>query len=470
MSWSQLQLQLQLQLQPWPWPWSQSWVLPLSFVVGLTMLAGSENASAQQTRGEIESPRAPPLVVNDRLEPDTSDEASTWRLQGRAELEIDQRRNRRLDRDRNDRRVDVEPLVRLGVTYRASRHVFGFVETALRVRHREERRDPTETLAQLLGSQAYVGLVDLLPDTRVQIGRWLYRDEREWLFDESLDGALLRLDRDRIEADLMAARVNRWRRDLFDAGTRGEPVNFYGLLVRVPVDRRFKIGGYAVVRHDTTGVAGRQRHLGLRAHGRSGNWTQWTELGIVDGEVGQQRLRGHVLDVGGVYMLRRHPLRPRLLVGYAFASGDDDAGDGVDRRYRQTGLQSNEARLEGLVKRRIYGEAFDPELSNLRIRSLGIGFAPTPQWSVDLVWHDYRQDKLGPVARAGIVPRHDGMTGRALGQEVDLIVGYAPKPTILLTGAIGWFEPAARFRIDRDQAPNDPGRALFARVELRVRF
>lgn len=396
--------------------------------------------------------------------------ASRWRIQRRAELEFEQQRNFRLDRDDPKRRSDVEPLLRLGLTYRANRHLLGFVETEALIDQRDERGRPSRTDGRLRLNQAYLALDEWIDDSEIRIGRWLYRDEREWLFDESLDGVLARYDRGKIEVDALAGRVNLWRRDLFDSGTRGDPVNVYGLLARYEIRKAFEIGAYAVVRHDTAGLAGRHRHMGLRAHGRLGNWLHWTEVGIVRGNDGRQRLNGHGFDIGGVYTVAEQPFRPRLLVGYAYGSGDDDPDDGVDRRFRQTGMQSNEARLGGLFKRRIYGEAFDPELSNLHIVSLGVGIAPTPRWSIDLVWHGYRQAKTAEVEHAEIEPRRDSLGRHALGQELNLVVGHAPSESVIVGAVLGWFRPSGRFDADRNGRAHNPGQAVFARLELKVRF
>ena len=438
----------------------------------MAMLAVAGDAALARQGDIPTSSAAPPPADQDRMTPQDDDPAAAgrWRIQRRAEVEFEQQRNFRLNRDDPERRSDVEPLLRLGLTYRANRHLLGFVETEALIDQRDERGRPSRTDGRLRLNQAYLELDEWIDDSRIRIGRWLYRDEREWLFDESLDGILARHDRGRLEVDTLAGRVNLWRRDLFDSSTRGDPVNVYGLLARYEIRKAFEIGAYAIVRHDTAGFAGRQRHLGLRAHGRLGNWLHWTEIGLVRGDDGRQRLSGHGFDIGGVYTVDQQPFRPRLLVGYAYGSGDENPDDGVDRRFRQTGMQSNEARLGGLFKRRIYGEAFDPELSNLHIVSLGIGITPAPRWSIDLIWHGYRQAQAAEVEHAEIEPRRDSLDRHAVGQELNLVVGHAPNESVIVGAALGWFRPSGRFDADRNGRARNPGQAVFARLELKVRF
>lgn len=395
---------------------------------------------------------------------------SRWQLQRRAEFEVDQQRNHRLDADRPSRRSDVEPMLRLGATWRSSDHLLGFIETEILVRRRSERGEPTGTDAALRINQAYFALADAIADTELRLGRWLYRDEREWLFDESIDGLFASHDVRPFEINALAGRVNHFRRDLLDSSTRGDPINVFGVLARATVRPRFEVGAYAVVSHDTAGAAGQQRNLGLRAHGMLGNWLHWTELAWVDGQVGGRRISGQAVDIGGVYQLPTLPLKPRLMLGYAWGSGDDSPDGSTDRRFRQTSLQGNEARLGGLYKRRIYGEVMNPELSNLRVLSAGVGMTPVPQWSVDLIWYGYRQDTIGPVEHAAVRGRPDSRDRLQLGNEVNLVLGYAPTDAIIVGAVLGLHQPSGRFERDARGREHDPGLAAYGGLEVRVRF
>lgn len=416
--------------------------------------------------------RAASLDPQERMRPDSdeADGAGRWRFQRRVEFEADQLRNGRLRRDDPEQRRDLEPMLRLGATWQASRHLLGFVEVEALIRHREEVGEPASTRGLLRLNQAYLELDDAIRHTGIRLGRWVYRDEREWLFDQSIDGALARSDLGRVEVDAMIGRVNHFRRDLLDADSRDEPVNLYGLITRVEVAREFEVGAYAIVSHDTTGRTGQQRNLGLRAHGSVGNWAPWAELGLVNGHRGERKLDGRAFDVGTVYTFKDWPLAPRVIAGYAFGSGDDDPDDRTDRAFRQTRYHANEARLGGLYRRGIYGEVLDPELSNLHIVSAGLGLSPTPHWSVDLLWYGFRQDRIDALRHARLDPRQDSRNGRALGQELNLVIAYAPSRAIIVGAVLGVFLPSARF--DRNEAGRhrDPGRAVHGGIELKMRF
>ena len=93
------------------------------------------------------------------------------------------------------------------------------------------------------------------------------------------------------------------------------------------------------------------------------------------------------------------PLSPHVILGYAFGSGNSDPDDDRDDAFRQTGLQGNETEVGGLTPFRYYGEAFDPELSNLSIFTAGLGTRPTPELSADLVYHYYLQDHAADELR-----------------------------------------------------------------------
>lgn len=63
----------------------------------------------------------------------------------------------------------------------------------------------------------------------------------------------------------------------------------------------------------------------------------------------------HWLDMGGTVIFPIENLKPRLTLGYAVGS----------ENYRQTGLQSNEAKFGGETKFKVYGETLNPNLADL---------------------------------------------------------------------------------------------------------
>ncbi|MGI6657130.1 MAG: alginate export family protein [Desulfobulbus sp.] len=111
-------------------------------------------------------------------------------------------------------------------------------------------------------------------------------------------------------------------------------------------------------------------------------------------------------------------LQPSLTVGYALGSGDRKGGS-VNRTFRQSGLQDNTCRFNGVEDFQMYGEVLDPELSNIGITTLAVGIRPSARSSLDLVHHLYRQD----VGVSGRLPGAR-IRARATGKSRDLGRGW----------------------------------------------
>jgi alginate production protein len=155
-------------------------------------------------------------------------------------------------------------------------------------------------------------------------------------------------------------------------------------------------------------------------------------------------------------------LRPSVTVAYAFGSGDGNPDDRVDRRFRQTGLQENEARFNGVTRVKYYGELLDPELSNLLIFTGGIGIRPTRRSSIDLVYHYYLQDKVSTSIRGAELDADPSGISKRLGSEIDLVVGYEELRDIDLKWVLGYFIPSKAF-------PKADG-SLFVNFEVEWEF
>ena len=117
----------------------------------------------------------------------------------------------------------------------------------------------------------------------------------------------------------------------------------------------------------------------------------------------------------------------------------------MDRRFRQTGLQENEARFSGVTRIQYYGELLDPELSNLAIFTGGIGIRPTKRSSIDLVYHYYLQDKVSTSIRSAEIDADPSGLSKRLGSEIDLVVGYEKLKDIEVKCVLGYFIPGKAF-------------------------
>jgi alginate production protein len=172
----------------------------------------------------------------------------------------------------------------------------------------------------------------------------------------------------------------------------------------------------------------------------------------VGGRDGSRRLRGWGFDLGATYEFQAGP-KPALTLGVAFGSGERDPEGGLDRSFRQTGLQANEGDFGGSTTFKYYGEVLDPELSNLAILTAGLGIRPRDWFSVDLVYHYYLQAVASPTLRdAGITAEPSGRS-RRLGSELDLIVGLVDlSQRVDIKAALGYFIPGPAFPGTRDGA------------------
>lgn len=397
-----------------------------------------------------------------------------WSFHRTLVIEAAREDNFDLDHERGDREhvTEIEPLLRLGLRWKGDGGWTAFGETELLHKAERERGERTRHRARALLNQAWIGHEGLMPGLELRAGRWLQRDEREWLFDENLDGLQARYERKRWSGELMWSRVNHWRRDLLNNAPHGGDVDVSGGLLRH--EGRGDLNSAAwMLWHEDRDRGDRRRHFGLRAHVDPDEDFAWrVDLSLVRGRIDGEPLRGWAYDVGAQWRASDWRWQPRISLGHAQGSGDGNPDDGVRREHHQTGLQSNEAQWGNQGKFKIYGELVDPELRNVRITSLGLGIEPVTKLSVDLLWHHLRQSAIGPVDDMDLAldPRGDRYDRSHLGDEIDLLVGWQPDRQRRLEVALGWFRPSARLR-DGDEADSErAGRALFARVEWLWRF
>lgn len=363
-------------------------------------------------------------------------------------FDLDYREGFRDNDGRPEREIEAEPLFRFVATIAPGRRWSGFVEADLLSQTVWERGEPRETAQIARINQAYLRYDD---DIELRFGRWLYRDQREWLFDENFDGVLVGFDVGEIRIDALAGRVGWASRELFTPSSRGDPVNHYAILAETEPASDIHHAAFAVLSDDRDRSGDDQLSLGIRSYGKLDfGLDYWANAGLSLGEADGRRLKGYGFDVGGTYRLGDHPLGPRLTLGYAWGSGDRDPDSSTDRAYRQTGLQSNEASLGGLAKFKYYGEALDPDLSDIAIATAGFGITADDRLSLDLFYHHYRQVETG-AGRPGHI-----------GDGIDLVVGYRPTRNIEIEAAVGWFAPG-----DNNSAPQS---GTVARLEVEYSF
>ena len=289
-------------------------------------------------------------------------------------------------------------------------------------------------------------------DFDIQAGRMDFDDRREWLYDQNLDGLRFYWKLGSWLAELSAT-TTLSEGKLWDENTN----NFVAYLS--DTGRRF--AAYVIHRDtDLPGLKEKVTHLGLRAFG---DWPpkheSWLEVSRMSGSSNSTDLRGWGLDAGTTRLLGK---RWYLTAGWAFGQGDDNVRNGTDGNFRQTRLQDNNSKFGGVTSFRYYGELIDPELANMHIGTLGIGYRFTPRGSIDLVGHYYRQDKaVRKIIDSDIDQKPNGID-RELGWEVDVVLGWRPVRAWDFEAVLGWFKPGDAFRIRDD--------AWVSKLQVRYRY
>ncbi len=325
----------------------------------------------------------------------------------------------------------------------------------------EIQRAPKRPLSLLI-DQAYVRIKGVTDPFEFTLGRKNFEDARLWLYDAALDSVGVKLKHGDFQTDASVGREN-WRdMDLLTTAPRGN-IDYYILHSEYRGIEDHKLAAYAITLRDRLRQEGKPLMMGVRAYGRpSDNFNYWTELGVVRGEDAlKQDYAAYGFDVGGTYRFSKVSMQPTVTLGYAYGSGDGNPNDNKNREFRQTGLQSNEGRFGGLTQFKVYGEAFDPELSNLRISTLGFGFRAAPNAFVDLVYHRYRLNRIGNDLRGSaltaIVNQDDSRLSRNVGSEIDVILGFRNLFGIKRLGfevRAGVFFPGDAYRIEETSGNN----------------
>lgn len=381
-----------------------------------------------------------------------------------SESEAVYRRDRDLDRGLRDNESIVTPQLNGFVVYRPTSWfemtLEMIAEKEIAVQEEDfvtlpsgEIQQPVKRRASLLVDQAFVAVRNVTAPFEFALGRRNYEDERHWLYDTSMDiaSAAFRQGPFRAEAfmgrevlvDLDLAPQKREVRDRID--TFILYADYRGI-------EDLRLAAYTIDRNDRALQEGHPRLYGLRALGNpSDRFNYWAELAWLRGKDElAKKFSGYGLDLGYTYRLTWLPMHPNVSVGYAYGSGDPDPADSRNREFRQSGLQSNETRLGGIPKFKIYGEALDPDVSNLKILTVGFGLRPTPSSSVELVLHRYELDEFAESLRGTALTAEPNQLGRSkdLGKALDIVVAFRNLFGVRRLGVdvrAGWFEPGNAF-------------------------
>lgn len=380
--------------------------------------------------------------------PDTPHEIAEGLTFG-AEVEAESRYRSNFDLDDNvdddDWRLD--PTLNVALDYMPVHYFELFADLELsgeyELRDEDGRKNNDEGL---VFEQLNVTFRDVLDGLSTRVGRQRIKDDREWLYDEELDGVNLFYRYDRFGFEASVNQLALVDLDLLRKEESDDFINYFAFAHYKPHDDH-QISAYLVVRDHEDISDELPVHAGGRVTGEIvKDFEYWLQGGVVAGRTlnpvtGERNsLRGLGADSGATYTFDA-TVKPSVTLAFAYGSGDDDSTDGTDRAFRQTGLHDNQDRFNGVTRFKYYGEVLDPDLSNLFIYTAGVGIKPSKRTSLDVIYHYYDQSE--EVA---------GLRDTELGQEVDIVLGVNEIRNLNFEVAFGYFFPGDAFPSGADSA------------------
>jgi hypothetical protein len=144
-----------------------------------------------------------------------------------------------------------------------------------------------------------------------------------------------------------------------------------------------------------------------------------------------------------------------FIVGAARGSGDGNGDDGQDGAFRQTGLQGDSE---------VFGELYQPELSNMLVRAYGVVWNARPNLEFALIGYDYEQVEASENVRDVSIELDTNGIDRDLGRELDLVV------TIDALDGLELILIAAEFEAGAAYGSREGERAHYVSIELDYSF
>ena len=319
--------------------------------------------------------------------------------------------------------------------------------------HSDVPDDVSATYTERGEMWAYAESLAGLP-VSLEVGRLDFEDDRLWWWDEGLDAVRLIYETDTFEVAVAAAReLASVRSDQSYVEPEHDDVLRLIAEISWDWDENHDAQLFLLNQDDRSGsqrlrsAMDPEREddsdagltwLGARVAGAfalndRGLLGYWADAGYVRGDErlyetededvveADRRVRAWALDAGATYMLPTAG-EPRLTLGYARASGDQDGEDRTDKAYHQTGLHGNEPGFGGVQRFLAYGQVLDPELSNLSVLTAGIGLSLFESSSLDLVYHYYRLVEPADSLRDARIEAELTGTDRDLGHGIDLML------------------------------------------------
>jgi len=391
-----------------------------------------------------------------------------------SESEINYRRDPNLNTKVTDDLLLITPELNGFITYRPFEWLEGTLELIFAVDiaaveqgevtlPNGETQKAEGTKVNVVVDQAYVTFKKFIDPFQFTVGRRNFEDDRHWLYDTSLDSVMLAVNWRKFRAELSVGREAYvdWN---FSTPEETDRINTYMLYGEYRGIEDIKLAGYTIFRDDLDVSEGQPVLLGLRSLGNPTlSFSYWLDVAYMTGSDDlSQRFSGFGIDFGGTYVFPSLPFRPNLTLGFALGTGDDP-NTAVNTEFRQTGLQSNETRFAGFSEFKVYGEALDPQLTNIMIFTAGLGFRPTRDISVDFVYHRYWLDEFADELRNAAITAQMNEQSKDVGNAFDIVIGFRNVFGLRRLGVDlrgGWFFPGKAFRVEQaDGQFRNPDRA-----------
>ena len=318
---------------------------------------------------------------------------------------------------------DTEPEIRLALIGDYSRHLQSFAQVRVRKKYyfNENSYNPPPGENETAVTQLYILTRNIANrGFALQVGRQDFDERREWLFDEYLDA--VRVYYYGVEKFIfngayihgispVKEKYKTWTD--FLAQARFFPDN----------NNLFEI--YTLRRTDTEETRNREPvYYGARYYGSPLSYIRvWIDGSILRGEDKGKSQKAHAFDLGATLSFNNIKLNPSVTLAFATGTGDQTSGDNVSNEYRQTGYQDNTDYFGGNRTIQYYGELLDPELSNLIIKTFGMGIRPFPDFSAEMIYHIYKQDHPDNNLRGNLIdpPARPNGVNADIGSEFDII-------------------------------------------------
>ena len=397
---------------------------------------------------------------------------------GELKTEFDYRKDFELDASKRDDKLEAKGRIQVEAFYQWNDRLFLFAEAKASFENEVYAEfDDRERGAELERGQSWLYYsFDDNARFAMQLGRQNFRDKREWWWDSELDALRFHYYGKKWSAQMAVASELAATSNQSDIKPEEKDIVFFLSQITWEWNKKNQLSLFSAVQRDRSdthqpGIIINERDeddvdanlnwLGVRAlgrvklpgHGKLHYWADFAELRgteklidfdnfdgrqrIVD-NVEERRVKAWAYDLGLTWQADTKYL-PRITIGQAVGSGGESADGSETRDFRQTGLHDNDVRLTGVNRFSFYGEAFRPELSNVRINTLAFGLALYSNSSVEFIFHDYRQRSRSRNRIGRIGKRPDGIH-KDLGRELDIVLGIEESEKFEFQAVIAGFK------------------------------